>query len=125
MSNTQLRIELSLLKVPVSDLGEAVRYYTEGLGFDLETLVAAYGWAQLRAGGLRLALYVSGLGGGEGSPGGNRDFHLAVRSLQPILDRLQASGYPQPPVQRGDDGGEYFDLTDPDANVIRFVRAEP
>src|SRR5438045_9781318 len=70
--------QLSLLKIPVTDVRRSADFYRDALGFHEEFVVEQYGWAQLKAGELPLALYIPGKGGGDGHVGGSTGFHLSL-----------------------------------------------
>lgn len=81
--------QLALLKVPVTDIHRSVAFYRDELGFEPQFVVEEFGWAQLVAQELPLALYVPGQGGGSGNVGGSAGFHLMLPPA--AFDRLAAS----------------------------------
>ena len=114
---------LSLLKIPVTNVDRAARFYQDALGIEPQFVAAEYGWAQLDAGGVPLALYQPGMGGGTGPVGGSLDFHLAVRDLTALADRLSALGaLVGDAIQEGDDGTAFVEMRDPDDNTMKIVR---
>lgn len=116
---------LSLLKVPVRDLEEAVPFYRDVLGMPTQFVAAAYGWAQLSAGQLAIALYVPGQGGGDGPVGGTVGFHLGLPpdAFEELVDRLQGAGaLVDGRVHRGNDGSVFVDVRDPDGNLLKVMR---
>src|SRR5438309_2062075 len=70
--------QLRLLKIPVTDVRRSANFYRDALGFHEEFVVEQYGWAQLKAGEIPIALYQPGKGGGDGHIGGSTGFHLAL-----------------------------------------------
>jgi len=117
--------ELSLLKVPVRDVERAAAFYRDVLGMREAFVAAEYGWAQFGAGSVPLALYVPGMGGGDGEPGGGAGFHLALEAdaFEALAERLRAAGaLVDDQVHRGADGTVFVDARDPDGNVIKVVR---
>ena len=110
---------VQLVKIPVSDIDRALGFYRDILGLTPEFVMARYGWAQLRAGNLPLALYVPGMGGGAGEPGSADCLHFAVADDAPLRQRLATGGAPVPPPQRGDDGSVFYELADPDGNRFK------
>ena len=117
--------QLSLLKIPVSNLETAAQFYEHDLGLTLEFLVEEYGWAQFSAGTLPLALYLPGKGGGDGQIGGSLDFHLslAASDFDPLADRLLAAGVlVEDMMHTGADGSTFIDVRDPDGNVLKISR---
>lgn len=114
--------QLALLKIPVSDVARALPFYRDALGFSEVFVVAEYGWAQLTAGDLPLALYVPGMGGGDRAPGGEVDFHLAVPDLEAWCAAAVGRGASCPAgVERGDDGSAFCVVVDPDGNRLRIM----
>ena len=115
-----------MLKVPVSQLTRSCAFYREALGFIEEFAAEEYGWAQLRAGELTLALYKPGMGGGSGHVGGSVDFHLSLPAE--AFDRLAVELLKRDGVvagnqiARGDDGTVFLEVRDPDANVLHIGR---
>lgn len=117
--------QLSLLKLPVRDVERAAAFYRDVLGMTQAFVAAEYGWAQFTAGNVPLALYVPGMGGGDGQPGGSAGFHLALDAdaFEALAERLRAAGaLVDDRVHRGDDGTVFLDARDPDANVVKVVR---
>jgi AraC-like DNA-binding protein/predicted enzyme related to lactoylglutathione lyase len=113
-----------LVKVPVTDFGRARAFYRDALGLHEEFAVEAYGWANYRAGAVPLALYVVGRGGGDGVPGGELAFHLAVRDATGLHRRLAARGVPMAcDLVTSDDGGCFFMPRDPDGNIFKITQA--
>jgi len=51
MSEPQIPYQLSLLKIPVTNLMRCADFYRDALGFRQEFAAEEYGWAQLAAGG--------------------------------------------------------------------------
>ena len=116
---------LALLKVPVSDVERGAEFYRDALGFELLFAAEEYGWAQLQAGELSLALYVPGKGGGDGRPGGSVGFHLALEGepFDALASELQTRGaLVEDQVHRGDDGTVVLEARDPDGNTLKIFR---
>lgn len=113
---------LGLLKIPVSDVEKSAAFYEEVLGFKKEFVAAEYGWAQFSADDLSLALYVPGMGGGDGKIGGSLDFHLCVVEYGDLLKRLQESkSLVEDMVHSGEDGSRYLEVIDPDGNTMKIM----
>lgn len=112
-----MQFQLTLFKIPVLDIDRAAAFYQNALGWTLEFAVAEYGWAQLHAGELPIALYKPGMGGGNHQPGGSLDFHLAVEDLSALESRLKEHA---PDLETGiftnDDGSRTLESKDPDGN---------
>lgn len=116
---------VQLLKVPVTDIQVAVQFYSEHMGFDVQFVVAEYGWAQLAAAGVSLALYKPGMGGGNGHIGDSIDFHLSLPedAFQDLAARSLTKGYlVEDRVHTGNDGGMFMDIRDPDENIVKVVK---
>jgi catechol-2,3-dioxygenase len=116
-------IGISELVLEVSDLEAARHFYRDLLGFE-ETL---YGEGRddrfwyLIGSSARLGLWTPqvGLAGGRGGTHVHFAFQLAREELDPLLDRLRASGAEvEGPIRLGADRAIY--VTDPDGNVVEF-----
>ena len=119
--------KLSLLKIPVSDIARSAAFYTKALKWEPQFVADEYGWAQLDAGGLPVALYKPGMGGGDGKPGGSTGFHLAVppAAFDTLAADLLGKGVlVDNRVQHGDDGTTFVQLRDPDGNVLNIGRSD-
>ena len=118
-------IAIGLVKIPVTDLGRATAYYREILGLAEDFAVEEYGWAQYAVGGAPVCLYVPGMGGGTGEPGGDCGLHLVVDDARALHDTLSTRGADLlGDLSEGDDGTVSFDVRDPDANVIRVMQRQ-
>ncbi len=121
-----MNYQLSLLKIPVSDIPTAAAFYVDELGFTEQFVAAEYGWAQLATGDLSLALYVPGQGGGARSIGGSVDFHLALTgdTFDDLAERLLQDGHlNEDRIHAGNDGTTFIDVVDPDGNQLKIFRA--
>ena len=124
----QRAYQLSLLKIPVTDIAKSAEFYRDVLKFKSEFVAEKYGWAQFSAGDLSLALYKPGMGGGDGKPGGSTGFHLALPPDQfdgLAADLLKLGVLVDNRIQHGDDGTTYVQVRDPDGNVLNVGRATP
>ncbi|MCB0114897.1 MAG: VOC family protein [Caldilineaceae bacterium] len=122
---TESLFEISLLKIPVTDIEEASAFYAEDFGLELQFVAAEYGWAQFALGDCGLALYRPGGGGGDGKIGGSLDFHLslAADSFEALAQRLGAKGcLLGDRIHTGADGTTFVDIADPDGNVLKVFR---
>jgi catechol 2,3-dioxygenase-like lactoylglutathione lyase family enzyme len=118
--------QLSLLKIPVSDIDRSAEFYRDVLKFKPQFVAAKYGWAQFSAGDLPLALYKPGKGGGDGKIGGSTGFHLDLPAEQfdtLAADLLKRGVLVDNRIQRGDDGSTYVQVRDLDGNVLNIGRA--
>jgi catechol 2,3-dioxygenase-like lactoylglutathione lyase family enzyme len=126
MSNNQARgYSVALLKIPVSNIKRSAAFYHDTFGFEQESIYPEYGWAQLKAGELPLALYKPGMGGGDGHIGGSTGFHLSLPADR--FDTLAAALLVQGVlvenrVHHGDDGTVYLEVRDPDGNTLKINR---
>lgn len=124
---TPFAYALCLLKVPVTDVARSVGFYRDVMGFAEGFVAEEYGWAQLSAGGLTLALYVPGMGGGDAAVGGAVGFHLALAGCEfdaLVQDLEGRDALVEGRVHRGNDGTTFVDVRDPDGNVLKIMRAE-
>lgn len=115
-------MRLGLLKIPISEFERAVAFYETGLGLAKVFAAEEYGWAQFDADGLPIALYVTGKGGGNRSPGGSVDFHLVHADLDALRTRLIQS-YPDcgAEVFENNDGSRSLEFSDPDGNELKVM----
>ena len=117
-------VNVGLVKIPVSDFERATAWYREGLCLEEQFAVAEYGWAQYATGNLPLCLYAEGRGGGSGSPGGDTGIHLAVSDAPALHARFASSGLSGlGELHTGDDGSTFFEVTDPDGNLLKVIGA--
>jgi catechol 2,3-dioxygenase-like lactoylglutathione lyase family enzyme len=117
--------EVQMLKIPVSDIEVSSQFYATHLGFEIQFAAAEYGWAQLSAAGLALALYKPGMGGGDGQLGGSVDFHLSLpdKAFQSLATSLLEEGHlVEDRIHTGNDGSTFMDICDPDGNVIKIMK---
>jgi catechol 2,3-dioxygenase-like lactoylglutathione lyase family enzyme len=122
-----MQFELSLLKIPVSDIARSALFYRESLGFKEEFVAEEYGWAQLQAGDVPLALYRPGMGGGDGKIGGSLGFHLSLPSaaFDSLAPTLKDSGVlAENMIHKGADGSVFIEVSDPDDNLLKIMRAD-
>ena len=116
---------LGLLKIPVKDIEKSAQFYEKNLGFQEDFLAPEFGWAQMKAGEISLALYVPGMGGGERQIGGSVDYHLnlAGEDFDEMAKKLKKTGLLSGDmVHTGADGTTFIDILDPDENIIKVFR---
>ncbi|MEM6551031.1 MAG: helix-turn-helix domain-containing protein [Planctomycetota bacterium] len=119
-------LALQFIKIPIRQFDEARQFYGEVLGLPEAFAVEAYGWAQFGLTPVPLCLYVVGMGGGDGEPGGDAGFHLAHPDLDALEAKLRAAGYPPAiGVTEADDGGRFLVAQDPDSNTFKVVLKDP
>ena len=110
----------------VDDVQAAVDFYTEQLGFELNTS-AAPAFADVVRGPLRLLLSGPSSSGARATPkeaavpGGNR-IHLAVTDLDAEIARLQAAGQSFRSDLVSGPGGRQILLADPAGNLIELFQ---
>ncbi|MEM7119294.1 MAG: VOC family protein, partial [Chloroflexota bacterium] len=114
---------ITFVKIPVTDFNRATAYYRDVIGLEEEFAVEAYGWAQYKTGNIPLCLYVTGQGGGDGVPGHEAGFHLAVENIQEYFAAFQQRGGQfASEIVGSADGGFFFMLQDPDGNRFKIVQ---
>jgi catechol 2,3-dioxygenase-like lactoylglutathione lyase family enzyme len=113
----------------VDDVGAAVDFYRDRLGFEVE-MHPAPGFAALTNGDLKLYLNAPGAGGagragGDPQPGGWNRFQVVVDDLQATVARLRDEGA----RFRGDivegTGGSQVLIEDPSGNVVELFEPAP
>jgi catechol 2,3-dioxygenase-like lactoylglutathione lyase family enzyme len=112
----------------VHDVGAAVAFYTQDLGFRVE-MHPGPGFAMLSRGDLRLLLNTPGGGGGAGQsmpdgrrpePGGWNRIQLEVEDLAALVDQLKhADAHFRNEIVVGN-GGKQILLEDPSGNAIEL-----
>lgn len=115
-----MRLELNLIKVPVSDITRSVAFYETALDLTAEFSSAEYGWAQMGGASFSLALYVPNKGGGDRLPGGSVDFHLShddLASLHQQVARVASDAA----IHANDDGTRSLEFSDPDGNLLKVM----
>ena len=116
--------KIGLVKIPVTDFKSATAYYREVIGLEEEFAVEAYGWAQYKTGNLPLCLYVTGQGGGDGTPGEEIGFHLQVDQIESFYVTIkERGGRVGSEIVTSSDGGMFFMLCDLDNNRFKVVQA--
>ncbi|MEM7538898.1 MAG: helix-turn-helix domain-containing protein [Chloroflexota bacterium] len=114
---------IGLVKIPVTNFEAATHYYREVIGLEEEFAVEAYGWAQYKTNNLPLCLYVTGQGGGEGKPGEEVGFHLAVDNIETVYTYIEKRGGQfATEIVSSADGGKFFVLRDPDGNTFKVLQ---
>lgn len=115
--------EITLVKIPVSDIEKSVAYYRDVLGLPESFSAPEYGWAQLEVGSLPFCLYQEGKGGGGGTAGTCDSIHFAVPDAAASYEALAARGATIPGgLETSADGMSFFDIHDPDGNLIKVVQ---
>ena len=113
----------------VTDVDEAIAYYTERLGFRLE-MHPAPGFAMVSRGNLQLFLNRPGAGGAGQAmpdgrlpePGGWNRFRLEVDDLETTVARLKATGGRFRNEIVAGAGGKQILLEDPAGNPIELFQ---
>ncbi|MEM9006099.1 MAG: VOC family protein [Cyanobacteria bacterium P01_F01_bin.86] len=113
-------LNVTLLKIPVTNLQQSVKFYESVLGLSASCIVEEYGWAQLDGATVAIALYVPGRGGGQRSPGGSVDFHLGHNQLDELKNRV-STVIETVAIHTNDDGSRSLEFLDPDNNKIKIM----
>jgi catechol 2,3-dioxygenase-like lactoylglutathione lyase family enzyme len=117
----------------VNDVDDAIAFYCDLLGFEVE-MRPAPPFAMLRRGDLRLLLSApSGAGGGgqtlsDGSrpePGGWNRISLEVDDVAGEIDRLQAAGAQLRGELIKGVGGDQALVEDPSGNLVELFQSHP
>ena len=112
-------IIVKMVKIPVTDVEMSAKFYTEVLGLEEEFVVGEYGWAQLNAGNLPVALYEVGKGGGSAKAGSTDHMHFGVSDFEALKTRLTSHDIdPEQHFHEGADGTKFYLFQDPDGNTI-------
>ena len=120
-----MKIHLSLLKIPVSNIETSLKFYEEQLQINNIFYVQEYGWAQFDLDGIPFALYQINKGGGSRTLGGSVDFHFAMDAdvfddvaPQWLSNHLLKDNM----IHTGNDGSTFVELLDPDQNELKIIR---
>src|SRR4051812_21081542 len=113
----------------VSDVDEAIPFYTEALGFQVD-MHPAPGFASLSRGDLQLLLNRPGAGGaGQGmpdgqtpAPGGWNRFQLEVEDLEATVEKLRSAGASFRSEIITGNGGKQILTEDPSGNPIELFQ---
>jgi catechol 2,3-dioxygenase-like lactoylglutathione lyase family enzyme len=114
----------------VADVDEAIAFYTEFLGFQVD-MHPAPGFASISRGDLQLALNRPGAGGAgqampDGqmpAPGGWNRIQIEVDDLEAIVEKLKAGGANFRNEIVTGTGGKQILLNDPSGNPIELFEA--
>ncbi len=118
--------KFGMLKIPVSDIQKSARFYEKKLGFRLEFVAPEYGWAQMQAGEIPVALYQPGKGGGKRQIGGSVDFHLSLagNEFDQVAKQMGEEGLlVEDRIHQGADGTTFIEIYDPDRNELKVFAA--
>ena len=112
----------------VNDVDQALAFYRDRLGFELE-FHPAPGFASLSRGELRLLLNAPGTGGagvaGDAvpEPGGWNRFQIEVSDLQKLVKELRAAGASFRGEIAHGKGGDQVLVADPSGNVVELFES--
>lgn len=112
----------------VDDVDEAIRFYRERLGFEVD-MHPAPGFAALSRDGLQLYLNAPGAGsagiaGGTPEPGGWNRFQLTVDDLDGTIAELREAGAKFRGEVAEGAGGRQILLEDPSGNLIELFEPQ-
>ncbi len=114
----------------VRNVDEAIPFYTEALGFNLD-MHPAPGFAMLSHGDLRLLLNSPGGGGGAGramsdgampEPGGWNRFQFEVSDIDDVVSKLKARGAKLRSEVIVGNGGKQVLVDDPSGNPVEIFQ---
>jgi len=110
----------------VTDMDEAVEFYQDHLGFEIQ-MRPGPGFAALTKDGGRLLLNVPGAGGagiagGEPVPGGWNRLQLEVDDLDTIEQRLRSAGVSFRGERVTGQGGDQILVEDPSGNPVELFQ---
>jgi catechol 2,3-dioxygenase-like lactoylglutathione lyase family enzyme len=110
----------------VSDVQAAIDFYTNRLGFTLNTS-AVPAFADVIRGPLRLLLSGPTSSGARATPedaatAGRNRIHLVVDDLDAEIARLRAAGLPLRSDLVGGPGGRQILIADPDGNLVELFQ---
>lgn len=112
---------LEVVIVPVSDIGRAIEFYRDKLGFDLDhdTVMGDQRFAQLTPRGSGCSIVIGTLPSqNEMAPGSLKGVQLVVAAAEAARAELVERGVDCSEIQVIDprDGGTFFGFEDPDGN---------
>lgn len=115
---------MAAIRYIVDDVGRAIEFYRDLLGFAVE-MHPAPGFAALTRGDLRLYLSAPGAGGagragGAPRPGGWNRFQLEVEDLDALADALRAAGATFRGERVEGQGGAQILVEDPAGNAVEL-----
>lgn len=114
---------VKMIKIPVKDVEISAKFYTDVLGLEEEFVVSEYGWAQLHAGNLPVALYEEGKGGGTAKAGSTDHMQFAISDFDVLKESLIAHDIdPEKHFHTGADGTQFYLFNDPDGNAIQVMK---
>lgn len=117
---------MAKIRYIVDDVDEAIDFYKEHLGFEVD-MHPAPGFAALSRGDLTLLLNQPGAGGagragGDPKPGGWARFQIEVGDVAALVEQLRSAGV----ELRGDvvsgQGGKQALVVDPSGNLIELFQ---
>ena len=110
---------LNELVLEVADLDAAARFYTEALGFPVQSRSAERVWV-LVGERSRIGLWMPQVGIADGRGGAHVHYamHIADEDYDTAVERLRDHGYDPHEEDFGDNRAAY--VTDPDGNVVEL-----
>ena len=126
MNGSTVALGFHGVRYQVKDVGRAVAFYTEELGFKLEHQQLPQ-FAAVSLGALPLLLSGPGASGSRPMPGGDRQepggwnrIVLHVADLPSLIERLEGRGLRFRNEMEVGPGGKQIQLLDPDGNAIEL-----
>jgi predicted enzyme related to lactoylglutathione lyase len=121
---------LEVVIVPVSDVGRAIEFYRDRVGFDLDhdTVLGEHRFVQLTPRGSGCSIVIGTLPSqNEMAPGSLKGLQLVVADAEAARAELVGRGVDAGEIQVIDprDGGTFFGFSDPDGNswAVQQIRA--
>ena len=108
----------------VNNVNEALPFYTDHLGFEVQ-MHPAPGFAALGRGELRLLLNQPGAGGAgqlAPEPGGWNRFQVEVEDLEDVVDRMKQAGVKLRSEIITGNGGKQVLAEDPSGNPVELFQ---
>jgi predicted enzyme related to lactoylglutathione lyase len=117
MDTQKQKLEAAQVYYYVSNMDNAVKFYTEVLGLPLRVRYDNY-WAEVEAGPITIGLHPTENGEKPTQGGGTVSFH--VEDIQALVDELKAKGVTVGKIHTPE-RGKFTMISDPDGNQLHVV----